>query len=703
MKPVLIYAGTTEGRELAQALQQANIPVILSVATEYGKEVALQNLSQEGVVIRQGRRSLEEMKQWAKEPLTCIVDATHPFATQVSRQILESIKGQSLPFFRISRKKQDEETEALIQWLQERQLYYLFEDFSSCVQELKKRKDTIFFTTGSKDLHQLKGEESFQKQCILRVLPGKESIALCEAAGFEGKQIIAMQGPFSKELNVALLQQYQCGALVTKESGLLGGYREKLQAAKELQIPCFVIKNPENNTAFTKQQVLEEIILLYSGKEPEQKTIQAEKSSCWKASESTYSKGQINLIGVGVGSFGCITRDSWEQIQESDLLVGTKRLLEPWKAQKEVLVSYRWEEMRQNVLAAYEKGKKVSILFSGDTGCYSGCTKLEEALKQEQLEGVVRFPGISSLSYMAMKMGYPWEQTKLCHFHGKEVKQWKQQLWSTLWYEKDQCILTSGKHQVEEILLELKQMLPLETEIGIGAQLSYPEEFFWKDNLKNISGVLNQLSEKDLCTLWIHQEYPRQKPCVPSCKDSDFWRGNVPMTKEHVRHFILCQLGLQENEVFYDIGCGTGSIGIEAATVAPSCQIYGIDTNLEAIRLTEENSRKFGVPWLTTICGAAPEVLWELPCYDVAFIGGTKGNLWDILTCLEKKNPKGRVVMSGITIETIDQMHQIQRRFSLTNFQMVQLQVSYLEPLGNYHHWKMENTITICSFSFGGK
>lgn len=194
---VLIYAGTTEGRLLAQELSRAHIACDVHVATEYGQMV-MPELA--GVKVCVGRLDVEEMRALLKKNgqnnYAAVVDATHPFATEVSANIRESTKGSGIPYLRLQRRMDDgicsiPENEGM----KERAgTVHVFADYESCVQALTDTSGNILLTTGSKELAVF---APLKERLFVRVLPGLESIGLCEKAGIRGKQILAMQGPFS--------------------------------------------------------------------------------------------------------------------------------------------------------------------------------------------------------------------------------------------------------------------------------------------------------------------------------------------------------------------------------------------------------------------------------------------------------------------------------------------------------------------------
>ena len=186
---------------MAEALCARQIDCMASVATEYGREVMRQ---QEHLVIREGRMGEPEMEELMRTgTFLAVVDATHPYAVEVTEHIKESAKKTNLPYLRLSRSTAAEREIAEHEWM-----IHTVADTQECVELLSKLPGNILLTTGSKELHAYAAREEIRKRLFVRVLPGVESIEICHREQIPGKQIIAMQGPFGTELNEALIRQY---------------------------------------------------------------------------------------------------------------------------------------------------------------------------------------------------------------------------------------------------------------------------------------------------------------------------------------------------------------------------------------------------------------------------------------------------------------------------------------------------------------
>ena len=777
MKKVLIYAGTTEGRELAQELARERIYCDISVATEYGRQIMDEKISTY-ICILQGRMTAEQMRlKCENEQYLAVVDATHPFATEVSVNIRESLKGLDIPYFRLGREKipgeegerQAGERQAGEQQAGERQTgeqqaeeqNYMarkyFQNTAACVEALKKTEGKIFLTTGSKELSVFCREETIRKRLVVRVLPGMESLQECVRNGLEGRQIIAMQGPFSKEMNLAMIRQYQASVLVTKESGKTGGEDTKLAAAGEAQIPSYIILRPDEKTpVMDMDEVLEQLRRLESVTDPSRKKTQEGQNLFdlydTKTEEVVYQKVhecqenkekekkqeqqrnlQITLAGIGMGAEALLTEEVRNRIAEADYVFGAKRMVESvkklCKQNAKTYNCYLSKDIIPLIENVHENSEKIVILFSGDTGFYSGCEKLyNELCKHKGMGKAEVLPGISSLSVLSARTGISWQDAKILSTHGVEPALWKSRLLDAAKHEKKTFFLTSGVADVEEIGNLLSSEFAKEEwknlKIYLGYQLSYPQEWVrcltvdelcklmnrdhndgWQDSLQNSlqedpQDQLQDKPEEGLYAGMLINEQPKKHRLTPGYPDDVFIRGQVPMTKEEVRSVSICKLHLTEDAVVYDIGSGTGSVSVEIAALSPRVQVYAMEINGEAVSLLEENCKQFGLHNVRCIRTKAPDGLEDLPVATHAFIGGSKGNLREILWTLYRKNNHMRIVVNAVSMETICQMQELLKELPVEQEEILQLSVTKTKQLGSYHMLQATNPVYIYAFTF---
>lgn len=242
MSDAVIFGGTTEGRELSEKLAQAGADVAVCVATEYGRQE--QSLVA-GVRILTGRQNPEQMQETLKNCRVCI-DATHPYATEASKNIQAACEADKVPLLRLLRPESAYPKNCIF-----------VESAAEAAEWLSGQDGRVLLTTGAKELpfyNEIDGE-----RLIARVLPLPTSLESCRAAGIPGHNIVAMQGPFSRELNEALMHQFSVRYMVTKDGGTVGGFAEKMQAAENCGVQTIVIKRPED-AGLPEKKILEKVL-----------------------------------------------------------------------------------------------------------------------------------------------------------------------------------------------------------------------------------------------------------------------------------------------------------------------------------------------------------------------------------------------------------------------------------------------------------
>jgi precorrin-6A/cobalt-precorrin-6A reductase len=240
---ILVLAGTSDARELALRIRDAGYALLTTVVTESaGKSMEAAELP-----VHLGRLTAAEMVQLANEhSIRMIIDATHPFAEEASKNAMEAAKTANLPYIRFERESQAYGGNPKV---------ILVDDYAEAAEVAAQKRGNVMLTTGSKTLQiftkRLQGMPDLT--LIARMLPRKDNMEKCEELGIEQKNIVAMQGPFSKELNKALYEHYNVTLMITKESGKVGAVDEKLEAALEMGIETVIIGRPqiEYGTAYS--------------------------------------------------------------------------------------------------------------------------------------------------------------------------------------------------------------------------------------------------------------------------------------------------------------------------------------------------------------------------------------------------------------------------------------------------------------------
>ena len=669
MKEILIFAGTTEGRRLSEILSKEKIKHTICVATKYGEEVLE---STPYLTVNCDRMDEAAMRDFLKEgSFSAVFDATHPYAKEVTKNIKEAAKETSVPYYRVKRNTDASDTSNI----------RFFSDVKECAKALCETKGNILLTTGSKDLKEFVSEVGADR-IYARVIPGEESIAICDECGIKGRHVIAMQGPFSLSLNEALIDEFNISVIVSKQSGAAGGFDEKIEAAKVKNISAFVI-GCEDEEGISLKEACEEIGKI----------------------TGTYvnlkNRIKISLAGIGPGGKSAFTHEVTDAVNNADILMGADRMLESFRHSAKVYSYYRASEIVPFIesLLGEENLKEetnIVILFSGDSSFYSGATSLYRELlsfkeKSDIDMKIEILPGISSFSYMCSKLGLSAQDVNIISLHGKEVKNLALRIKP---YEKTFMLLSGVKdvNRVGKYLLEAE----LNCDIYLGYRLSYEDERINKLSAKDCE----ELNEEGLYSCMIINHDACGKAVAPGMADDEFIRGKVPMSKEEVREVSICKLGLKNDSILYDIGSGTGSIAVECALLSNDIMVYAIECKDEALELIDANKKKFLLENIEVVKALAPEGLKDLKKDTHAFIGGSKGNLKEILLTLKEINPEMRVVINAISLETIGELSYILKEFEGAKADIVQLQVSKSDEVGSYHLMKAQNPVYICTVEF---
>lgn len=447
---VWIVGGTTEGRLLADFCTQNQIFAWVSVVSEYGGSLLEKSRY---VEIVESRMDESQMEAFLREQgITSVFDASHPYAKLVSGHAREACRKTKVPYYRILRQETKDSPPGLV-WVKTAQEGAAY---------LAHRPGNIFLSTGSKELEAFTEMEGYQERIYARVLPDVEVLEKCKKLGLKGSHIIAMQGPFTKGINREMFAQVNARYLVTKESGGAGGFLEKVEGALQLGLEVVVIGRGSEETGYPLTKALE----ILGGKKREAVT-------------------DFYLIGTGMGDPNQLTLEAFKAIQGSQAIFGAPRLLSQLKtltADKITAPLYLPSQL-ETWLLDHERPSAASVLFSGDTGFYSGCKKMADALKQRPDCRVHILPGISSISYLCSKLQISWEDVAIHSLHGRDgdVKGW---------LEKDRkvFVLLGGEHTVSSLCKRLVAAGYPQVRISVGERLSQADERILSGLAKDMAG-----------------------------------------------------------------------------------------------------------------------------------------------------------------------------------------------------------------------
>lgn len=475
---ILIFGGTTEGRLLAEYCHQQEIEAYVSVVSGYGADLLPES---EYLHVLSGRMAGEAMEGFMKRAsIRAVFDATHPYAAEATRNIKEACGRARVSYLRVTRESAAAENPGGDSGKGPAAAFASQVVYVHSVEEavcyLKDREGDILVTTGSKELAAYTALPGYEERLYVRVLPSCAAISACEDIGIRGKRIIAMQGPFSEEMNRAMMRQLGVRYLVTKEAGTAGGFLEKLSAAEALSVTAVVIGRPlEERDGITLDAA--KILLKEAG------TVSA--------------KRKLSLIGTGMGGPGQMTLAAAEALKRCDVLFGARRMTDAAEtlgeaASKILRVPIYGNREILEWLESHPENKRAGVLYSGDTGFYSGASGMAAVLSEKPYCDSYEFttyPGISSVSYLCAKMGRSWEHVKLISLHGRDCDAAQ-----VLAQNPAVFTLLGGAHTVKELCEQLLRAGLTDVRITAGERLSYADE-------RIVTGTPDQLATMEFTSL----------------------------------------------------------------------------------------------------------------------------------------------------------------------------------------------------------
>lgn len=349
---------------------------------------------------------------------------------------------------------------------------------------------------------------------------------------------------------------------------------------------------------------------------------------------------KVSLIGMG-GAGTELSPAAMQRLREAELVIGAARLLAALPSSgARTAEAVRADDIVEILSASGVS--RAAVAFSGDTGFFSGAAGLMELLRETGYDTEL-LPGLSSVQTFAARLGRPWQDWKLCSAHGARCD-----VLAELKKGKPVFLLTGGAEDPARICRELTEAGLSGCPVAVGQTLCYPGETIRKGTARELSG-----ERFEALNVMLIDPKPEVFPVLraPGIPDDAFIRGDVPMTKQEVRAAILAKLGVRPTDVCWDIGAGTGSVSVELALAGKA--VWAVERQAEACALIRENRERFRAWNLHITEGEAPAALKNLPDPDAVFVGGSGGEPEAILRAALERNPRVRLCVSAIALETL--------------------------------------------------
>ena len=349
----------------------------------------------------------------------------------------------------------------------------------------------------------------------------------------------------------------------------------------------------------------------------------------------------VTLIGMGA-SADTLTAEAREALGRAKLVAGAQRLLDALPAG---VTAERVPAVQPaDVLAAVAGAQNAAVLYSGDTGFYSGAAGLLARLKEAGIPARV-LPGLSSVQMLAAALGRPWQDWNLVSAHGRPCDPV-----AAVCGGRPAFFLTgTGESGPAALCAQL-------TAAGLGALPVTVGENLGLASRRIFAGTAAGAAGERFGPLAVLLAEPafRLPARTPGWPDETFVRAEgVPMTKRAVRAQVLAQLALCPGETVWDVGAGTGSVSLEMAYANGGAPVWAVERLPEACAVLEANRRRLGGWNVRPVSGEAPAALAGLPAPDAVFIGGTRGRLGPILDAALAANPAARIGLTAIALETL--------------------------------------------------
>ena len=389
----------------------------------------------------------------------------------------------------------------------------------------------------------------------------------------------------------------------------------------------------------------------------------------------------VTLIGMGSGQPENLTLQGLAALRQADLILGARRLLAvlPAGCTENRAAAYRPDEVAE--LLQTSGAENAVLVYSGDTGFYSGASSMMEKLEALGVRARV-LPGLSSIQLLAAALGRPWQGWNLVSAHGRTCDPVAECMQG-----RPTFFLTGGSEDPATLCAQLAAEGFGDVQGVVGQCLGTPEEKLFRGSVKELAaGRFNSLS---VLLVEVVEGLPRRAPGLP---DEAFERGDVPMTKQEVRAAVLAKLAVRPEDILWDVGAGTGSVSVELALAAPRGRVYAVECRPEGCALIKANREKFRTRNLVLVEGLAPDALSDLPAPDAVFIGGSKGSLAAIVDAALDKNPDARICVSAIALETLSAAVAALTAKGRT-VQVSQIAVSRAKAVGGLHLMMAQNPI----------
>jgi len=418
---------------------------------------------------------------------------------------------------------------------------------------------------------------------------------------------------------------------------------------------------------------------------------------------------QCFVVGVLDNAMQGLTPAAQEKIRQADQIIASSRTIElfetEFKADAEVI--YLRDKMMllpELIKNSIQNNCQVVVLATGDPLCHGIGTFL---LKKLNKTLVTVLPNVSMVQLAFSHLGEGWQQAKICSVHGKDTGEWIKgsgfehdmyKLLRFIRYNTLLAVYTSPKNSPQRIA----RMLIAEG-MADYYEISIFERLLQKDEKVSMHQAVSSVADEQYAGLnivIIKRKTALEKRPVFGYPD-DFFAQRKPekglITRRDVRAVVLAKMQLQTDSIVWDIGAGSGSVGLEAASICEQGYVYAIEKNCADLSLIEKNKQKMQLINYSIVCGKAPEKMENWLAPDAVFIGGSAGQLIILIELVLKRlKSGGSLVMNFITLENLNESIEILKSLSM-QWELTQLQASHSKPILHMNRLQADNPVWIIS------
>ena len=412
----------------------------------------------------------------------------------------------------------------------------------------------------------------------------------------------------------------------------------------------------------------------------------------------------VGVLDDGVASLGAT---ALQHLRAAQLVIGGARTLQllaahiaPDAVQRDL--SGALSQVPEWIRAAQAEGRRVVVLATGDPLCHGIAAYLASRLCIEAIEVL---PNVSTLQLACARLGLPWQDMKFSSVHSKDAGDWvpgsppSHGLYALLRDIRQHdrlAVLTSPDNTPDRIArMLIAEGLADEVEMAVAERLCQPEERV-VSGMSLSAAALMPFADPNVVLLW--RTRLRAPQVLLGLPDASFEQRHPEkglITKHEVRAVSLARLQLRADSVVWDIGAGSGSVGLEAARLCRNGHVYAIEKNADDAAIVQRNRLAMGISNHTLLHGKAPEGLQAWADPDAVFVGGSGGELAELITLILKRlRPQGWLVMNFVTIENLGVAVATLKAQGAT-WDVLQLQASRSKPILHMHRMAAENPVWI--------